>query len=319
MRLSGILAVLMATLIAGSATAGSFPQRAITLIAPQGPGGGSDQIARILAPRFAAALGEGAEVEVVNRGGAAGETAFAQLADAPPDGHTIGLVHTPHFLSMPIERQARFDPERIDPLVNLVEDAYTLAVPAAGPFRILRDLLHHAEANPARLSVGTSGIGSGDHLALLMMQRRAMVRFSHVPFPGSQSSHRALLSSTVEASVMKLGDAVRQRDTGAVRILAQTGDERSAIAGDVPTFREERIDLTVSVMLGVAAPAGLPPDVRERLVAALLRAAGDGDFRSTVADLGMPVQVLPPDAFAARLRAMSADLRALWADSPWLR
>lgn len=319
MRFSGFLAVLLAALFAGSATAGTFPRQPITLIAPQAPGSGSDQIARALAPHIAAALGGGVEVEVVNRGGAAGEAAFTLLAEAPPDGHTIGLVHTPHFLSMPIERQTRFDPERIDPLVNLVEDAYSLAVPDGSPFRTLRDLLTHAEGNPAGLSVGTSGIGSGDHLALLMMQRRAMVRFNHVPFPGPQPSQRALLSSTVEAGALKLGDAVRQRKAGAVRILVQSGDERSGIAADVPTFREERIDLAVSVMVGVAAPAGLPPDVRERLVAAILRAADDGGFRSRVADLGMPVRVLPPDAFAARLRAMSADLRALWAESPWLR
>lgn len=319
MRSRGILAVLVLALLAGDAVAGTFPQRPITLIAPQGPGSGADQIARALAPSIARALGGGAEVEVVNRGGAAGEAGFAQLADAPPDGHIIGLVHTPHILSMPIERQARFDPEKIDPLVNLVDDSYTLTVPAGSPFRTLHDLLAYAGENPSGVSVGTSGIGTGDHLALLMMQRRAMVRFNLVPFPGSLPNQRALLSNTVSVSAMKLGDAVRQRDSGAVRILGQTGEERSDMAGDVPTFREERIDLTVSAMLGIAAPRGLPPDVRDRLVRAILDATGDPDFRRRAAEAAIPLRVLPPDSFAARLRAMSTDLRTLWAETPWLR
>lgn len=317
MRITAMLVVLLTALSTGAACAGSFPERPITLITPQGPGSAADRLARSLAPGIGRVLGT--EVEVVNRGGAAGEIGFALLAEALPDGHTIGLVNTPHILAMPIERQTRFDPGRIDPLVGLTEESYSLAVPAGSRFRTLHELLTYAGENPAAVSVGTSGIGSGDHLALLMMQRRAMVRFTHVPFPGAQPNQRALLSNRVAVSTMMLGDAVRQRDSGMVRILGQTGEERSGMAIDVPTFREQRIDLCVSVMLGIAAPAGVPPEIRERLVAAILEAADDPDVNRSAADAGLPLRVLPPVQFAARLHAMSAELRALWAEAPWLR
>lgn len=317
MRITAMLVLLLTALSTGAACAGSFPERPITLITPQGPGSAADRLARSLAPGIARVLGT--DVEVVNRGGAAGEIGFALLAEAPPDGHTIGLVNTPHILAMPIERQTRFDPGRIDPLVGLTEESYSLAVPAGSRFRTLHELLTYAGENPAAVSVGTSGVGSGDHLALLMMQRRAMVRFTHVPFPGAQPNQRALLSNTVAVSTMTLGDAVRQRDSGTVRILGQTGEERSGMAVDVPTFREQRIDLCVSVMFGIAAPAGVPREVRERLVAAILEAADDPDLNRRAADAGLPLRVLPPVQFAARLHAMSAELRALWAEAPWLR
>src|SRR4051812_28633726 len=150
--------VLLSSALAAPARA-AYPERPITLIVAYSPGGGTDLVARALAPYLEKYLGGGAKLVIVNRPGAGGEIGFAAIANAPADGYTIGFVNTPPLITIPIERTAQFGgPQRFDLLGNIIDDPCNFAVHADSPFRNLKDLAEYARANPGKVTVGSTGI-----------------------------------------------------------------------------------------------------------------------------------------------------------------
>ena len=159
-----------------------YPDKVINVIVAYSPGGGTDLIARAIAPYIEKYLGGGARLAVVNRAGAGGEIGFAALANSPADGYTIGFVNTPPLLTIPIERAAQFHWQRFEYLGNIIDDPCNFSVHADTDIRDLKQLAAYARANPGAVTVGTTGIGSDDHLAMLMFERAAGVKMRHIPF-----------------------------------------------------------------------------------------------------------------------------------------
>lgn len=317
--MAGAAALMMMLALPTPADA-AYPDRPITLIVAYEAGGVTDVTARMLAPFIEKHL-DGARVEVVNRPGAGGEIGFAALANAPADGYTIGFINTPNLVSIPIERQARFSLDRLDPLVNIVDEPAVWAVPADSPFRTVADAIHQAQANPDAVTLGTTGVGSDDQLALLLVQRQARVQFSHVPFSSPSAKQKALAAKRIEVGGQTLGEGLRAVATGQARVLGVMSNERWKPAPDLPTFKEQGVPVVMASLRGIGAPKGLPADVRGTLVEALAKAAGDPDFiaRAEATDPYQPLRVLMPEAFAAELARLDAELRALWQSSPWLK
>src|SRR4029077_16273874 len=163
-----------------------YPERPISLVVAYPPGGGTDLVARAIAPFLEKYLGGGAKMVVVNRAGAGGEVGMAALANAAPDGYTIGFVNTPPLITIPIERSAQFGgPQRFELLGNIIDDPCNFAVHTDAPAKNLQELAAWARAHPGRLTVGSTGVGSDDHLLMLMFERSAGVKMTHIPFKGS--------------------------------------------------------------------------------------------------------------------------------------
>nr|WP_245986662.1 tripartite tricarboxylate transporter substrate binding protein [Azospirillum thermophilum] len=305
--------------MAPAATA-AYPEKPITMIVAYGAGGSTDVTARMLAPFIEKYLGGGARIVVMNRAGAGGEIGFAAIADAPPDGYTIGFINTPNVITIPIERQARFNIDRIDPLVNVIDDPGIMTVHADSPFKTLEDLVKQAKANPNTVTVGSTGVGSDDHLAMLLLQRQAEVRFTHIPFPGSAENYRSMLGRHTQVCGQNLGEGLRGRSAGdAVRILGVMSKERWAMAPDLPTFKEQGYDITMVSMRGIGAPKGLPPDIRAKLIEAITRAAEDPEFQTKAKETFQPLRIVAPEPFAAELKQLDVAFRALWRENPWLK
>ena len=176
-----LLAAIPALLVAGAAAlAGvapgvahaAYPEQPINMIVAYAPGGGTDIIARVLARYMEKYLGNDAKIVVQNRPGAGGAIGFSAIASAPPDGYTIGFINTPNVLTIPIERKATFTWQSFDLLGNIVDDPGNFSVHADSPIKTLADLAAYAKANPGAVTYGTTGIGSDDHLATLMFERR---------------------------------------------------------------------------------------------------------------------------------------------------
>lgn len=317
--MAGAAALAMTLALPAPADA-AYPDRPITLIVAYEAGGVTDVTARMLAPFIEKHL-DGARVEVVNRPGAGGEIGFAALANAPADGYTIGFINTPNLVSIPIERQARFSLDRLDPLVNIVDEPAVWAVPADSPFRTVADAIHQAQANPDAVTLGTTGVGSDDQLALLLVQRQARVQFSHVPFSSPSAKQKALAAKRIEVGGQTLGEGLRAMATGQARVLGVMSNERWKPAPDLPTFKEQGVPVVMASLRGIGAPKGLPAEVRDTLVEALAKAAGDPGFiaQAEATDRYQPLRVLMPEAFAAELARLDAELRALWQSSPWLK
>src|SRR5436853_6142558 len=230
------------------------------MIVAYSPGGGTDLVARALAPYLEKYLGGGAKFVIVNRAGAGGEVGFTGLANGPADGYTIGFVNTPPLMPIPIERAAQFGgPQRFELLGNIVDDPCNFAVHSDTPVRTLQELAAYARANPGKLTVGTTGVGSDDHLLMLMFERAAGVKLTHVPFKGSSEVRAAIMGKQIDIAAMNVGESLQSIRGGApMRNLGQFGPARSNLAPELPTGREQGFPFEMVALLGMAAPNGMP-------------------------------------------------------------
>ena len=302
-----------------AAAGAAYPEKPINLIVGYSPGGGTDLIARAIQPYLEKYIGGGAKIIIVHRPGAGGEIGFAAIANAAPDGYTIGFVNTPPLITVPIERTAQFGgPQRFELLGNVIDDPCNSAVHADAPFRNLRDLADYARANPGKVTVGSSGVGSDDHLLMLMFERAAGVKMTHVPFKGAADVRTALLSKQITVGAINIGEAVQSIKGGApMRNIGQFSPARTTVAPDLPTAREQGYDIELSSLRGMAAPKGLPPEVRERLVKAVAAAAADAEFQAKATSVFAPLRFLTPAQFEAVIKEAEVGFRQLWKELPW--
>ena len=295
---------------------GGFPDRPLAMVLAFPAGGGTDVAARPLARIMEKYLGQ--PIVVSNRPGASGEIGFTELARSKPDGYTIGFINTPTIVTIPLERPAtRFRLDDFAPVLNIVDDPGAIWVRPDSPLRNLADLVEEARRRPGQVSYGTSGIGSDDHLAVLALERVTGTRFLHVPFAGGAPVRTATLSRQIDLAVTNIGEAIGDFRQGLFRPLGQMGTARWPVMADVPTFREQGFDVVEGSMRGLAAPAGLPRPVLDRLVDAARRAAEDPEWQAVATQLALPLRLLGPDEYRGELVAMQAHYEKLWAEHPW--
>ena len=301
--------------LAGAAQAQWQPDRAITMIVAFAAGGGTDAAARLIARFMERDLGQ--SVVVLNRPGAGGEIGFSELARARPDGLTIGFINTPHIVTLPMERQARFRLEDFSLIGNIVDDPGGLWVRADSDIRSFADLIAAARARPETISYGTTGVGSDDHLAVLALERATGTKFLHVPFGGSAQVKQNLISRALQLGSMNMSEAVNDMRQGVLRPLAQMAATRWEMTPEVPTLRELGHDVIEGSMRGMAAPAGLPAEVLARLALSVRRTVDDPAFQEAARSQSLPLRFLDPDAYLAELQALRLGYQALWNQHPW--
>ncbi|WP_368418950.1 tripartite tricarboxylate transporter substrate binding protein [Rhodovarius sp.] len=301
--------------LAGAAHAQWQPDRAITMIVAFAAGGGTDAAARLIARFMERDLGQ--SVVVLNRSGAGGEIGFSELARARPDGLTIGFINTPHILTLPMERQARFRLEDFSLIGNIVDDPGGLWVRADSDIRSFADLIAAARARPETISYGTTGVGSDDHLAVLALERATGAKFLHVPFAGSAQVKQNLISRALQLGSMNMSEAVNDMRHGVLRPLAQMAATRWDMTPQVPTLRELGHDVIEGSMRGMAAPAGLPAEVVARLAVSVRRTVDDPAFQEAARSQSLPLRFLDPAAYLAELQALRLGYQALWNQHPW--
>ncbi|WP_265653744.1 tripartite tricarboxylate transporter substrate binding protein [Verminephrobacter aporrectodeae] len=297
-------------------TAAVYPSRPIEMIVAYAPGGGTDSVARLLARSLEKQLGT--SIVVQNRPGAGGAIGFAELARAAPDGYTIGFINTPNLLTIPIERRSSFSWRSYDLLGNLVDDPGGFTVHNDHGIQSLAALAAFARANPGAVTVGTTGIGSDDHLAMLLFEKGAGVKLSHIPYKGAGEVRSAIAGQQIVIGAINVGEALQYQKGGTpIRLLGQMGATRSSLAPGIPTFKEQGYDIELASLRGLAAPKGLPEEVRRKLVDAIVRAKDDPQFQQQAQALFAPLRYLPPAAYAAELQRSEAGFHQLWQEMPW--
>lgn len=302
----------------GAVSAQQYPDKPITFIVSYGPGGGTDLVARMIAPFIEKYLGNGARIVVVNKPGAGGGIGFSELARAPADGYTIGFLNTPNMLTIPIERKSTFTWESFDLLGNLIDDPDAFAVLEGSPFKTLKELTEYAKANPGKVTVGTTGTGSDDHLAMLMFEKATGTKLSHVPYKGAAEVRGAVASGQIMMAAMNVGEVLQYVKGGTPLVLiGQMANKRSVLAPNIPTFAEQGIKIEMASLRGLGAPKGMPPAVYDKLVKAVAQAAADPEYIKKAADMFAPTRFLAPKPYAAELKANEATFKQLWKDMPW--
>lgn len=292
-----------------------WPEKPIDLIVAYSAGGGTDVTARTLQPMLEAALGQ--SVVVVNRPGAGGEVGHAAIASAKPDGYTIGILNLPPMLTIPITRNAAFTADDFIPVAGLVRDPSALSVPANSPFRTLDELVAFARENPGAVTVGTTGVGTDDHLAMRYFADAAGIELTHVPFAGGGPARTALIGGHVSAAALNLGEAVPAAKEGHIRILTQFSDTISEFAPDVPTAMSLGYDVRMLSERGIGMPTGVDPAIVKKLAAAIADVAANAEFGKRNADRFTEVVYKSPEDFGAHIQKLKKDYQAMWDLAPW--
>ncbi len=315
-RLTGV--ALLAALAWSSGAQAQYPNKPITMIIAFAPGGGTDLVARLIAPYIEKYLGNNARIIVSNKAGAGGGIGFAELAKSAPDGYTIGFLNTPNLLSIPIERQSTFHWKDYDLVGNLIDDPGAFTVHTSSEFKTLKDLVAYAKANPGKVTVGSTGVGSDDHLAMLFFEKAAGVKLTHVPYKGSGETRAAVVSGQLVVGAINVGEALAYMKGGSpMRMLGQMSFKRTVLAPDTPTFAEQGYNIESASLRGLAAPKGLPPEIREKLVKAVAQAAADPEYIKKAGELFAPIRYLAPAEYAKELAATEDMLQKLWKEMPW--
>lgn len=293
-----LVTLLLAT--AASVSALAWPTKPVSLVVPFPPGGSTDLIARTLATKMGEKLG-GANVIVDNRAGATGTIGATFVARAPADGHTLLVSSLGPFVIAPHLFKVQYDALKdLDPISVIVQAPNVLVVPEASPHRSLDDVIKFLKANPGKMTFASSGNGSSDHLTAELFWQQTGTSGVHVPYRGGGPVMNALLGNQVNASFMNINTAVPQIRVGKLRALAITSAQRAPQLPDVPTLVESGIkDANVNSWQAIAAPKGLPADIKKRVLDAVVSTFNEPDVRALMLDLGFELVLNTPEQFTA--------------------
>ena len=289
-----------AALTVGLATAQTaYPTKPINVIVPFPPGV-VDSYARLLASKASAILGQ--PLVIKNQAGAGQRIGTDALARSAPDGYTIGVITNAGLVSGPaLSKNVPYDPLKDFSYLSMSFASHYLIVtqPKSG-IKTAAQLQAQAKAAPGKLTFGSTGMGTGYHLAIESFVNAAGVSMLHVPYKGESPMITDVIGGQVTIGIAALA---RQSmvESGQLVALAYTGESRSALMPNVPTAKEQGIPNTSSGWLGFGAPAGIPADVRAKLIAAFTAAAKDPEVIDIFTKAGLEPRTLAGDAFEKRV------------------
>jgi tripartite-type tricarboxylate transporter receptor subunit TctC len=291
--------------------------RPIEVIVPYPPGGGVDTMARVVLPVVQQHL-EGARFVVVNRPGAGGQLGWEAAQTAAADGYTLAATSVPALLTYPIERHTRYRADAFTYIANVVDDPGGLFVAANSPWRNIADLMAAARAKPNEVTYGTTGIGSDDHLLVIAFEEAAKLKpMNHVPFNGMAPLSTALIGGHLQLGAFNMSEGLALLRDGRVRCLGQAAAARWGQTPDVPTLREQGLDVISGATRGFIAPPNLPAEVATRLEVAFRTALADPGFVHEAERMGLPLAPQIGEEYRRTVLASERDLRALWQRRPW--
>lgn len=298
------------------AVAADYPERAVTMIVPFAAGGGTDVTARTVEPFLEKYLG--GDIVVENVPGGSGELGATRIAEAEPDGYTIGWMNVTNTMANAYARETAYEtPGSFEPIANVVFDAAMVVVHPDSQFESFEDLLEYAKENPGELTFATSGVSSDSHLNLLMLHQESEARLTHVPFDGGAASRAALLGGHVDVLSSTRSEVQPYQEEGEVRILAAWTEDRLEPLPDVPTLKEHGLDLTSGSWRGLVAPAGTPKEIVDQLAEAIEQTVNDPEFQEKSEEIRLGLEYMDADEYLDFLTQWDKRLTALWEADPW--
>jgi tripartite-type tricarboxylate transporter receptor subunit TctC len=311
-RMSTLLVVCGALAAAGPAVAQSYPARPITLVVPFAPGGSASTAARSVADKMSETLGQ--QIVIDNRGGAGGTVATRAVAKAPPDGYTLLVVTSATVGTSPsLFQNLGYDPRKdFAPIGLIAATPNLIAVHPTFPARSLAELIKIGKEATTPIPYGSPGTGTLNHLTVELLAYRTGMKLAHVPYKGAGPALNDLLGGHINVLISAIPNAHSHIVAGTIHGLAVTGAKRSALIPDVPTFAEAGLPgYDVPLRWGLAAPAGTPRPIIDKLNAALNAALATDEVRQRLAIEGAEPQPTTPEEYAGiidREVAMWSDL-----------
>ena len=282
------------------AQAAGYPARPVTLVVPFPPGGSTDMIARLLGQKMGENLGQTFVVE--NKAGATGAIGATFVKHAAPDGYTLLVSSLAVFVVNPhLQKGLAYDPSKDFDLLSVAVQAPNVLIANPGePVKNVAELVAYLKKNPGKVSFASSGAGSSDHLTAELFWQQTGTTGLHVPYKGGAPAIQDVMAGHAAFSFQNINAVLPQIQSGKLKVLAITSARRSALLPDVPTLDELGVRNTqVYSWQAVAAPKGLPADVKAKLGAAIVDALRDPVLAKRMTDLGFEIVAGTPEQFAA--------------------
>src|SRR5215467_1305777 len=297
-----------ALLLPARLRAQSWPSGPVTLVVGYAAGGGADINARELAQILSPLIGQ--QVIVDNKGGAAGSVGARIVASAKPDGQTLFYAVGTNVIINPWVQKGMIDTiATLAPICQTTAYQYVLAINPKVAANSAAELVALAKKDPEKLTYSSSGVGGNNHLAGALFADAAGIKMTHVPYKGTGPAVADVISGQITANFSSLPPAVSQIKGGNLKALAVTGNKRVKSLPDVPTLKEQGIDVVVTSWQGLFAPAKTPDDVLDKIATAAKKAMTDPKWEQALARDGLEQ---PPERTRADFTRFVADEHAFW-------
>lgn len=292
----------------GGGAAEDFPAKQVRYVIPFDPGGESDITARLQQPALEKALGQ--SVVVSNRPGGGGSVGWSELAnDTSADGYTVMGANLPHILLQPLARDdAGYRTEDLKWVYIFESTPNAFVVPKNSPHNSLQDFVDAAKNG--KLTVGGSSDFSANHMGTLALNQKAGIDLTYVPFSGTAAAAPALLGGQVDALMTYNTEALELQDQGA-KVLAVASEEPLDELPDVPTFKEEGLDIVEGAWRGVAVPPDTPDEIVQKLADAFAQVNKDPEVQQKMENLGFHIEDMGPQEAKEFTAARQQDAREL--------
>ncbi|MCB8887581.1 tripartite tricarboxylate transporter substrate binding protein [Vreelandella malpeensis] len=277
-------------------------------------GGGSDALAQLVHPHLRESLG----VNFINEyiPGATGAIAWTRLThQSPKDGTVVSITNTPMLMTNYIINDAiSYSIEELTPIANVVTDPGIIVVHPDSPYETVEDLFAAAEENPGRITIGNSGVGGDDYFSTIMVERATGLDFELVPFAGDGPSATAAMGGQIDASFNNVGIVYGHLQANSLRPLAVFTEERLPMLPDVPTLKEVGYDVINGSSRGYSAPAGIPDEARDQLIAAFEELANNEQFLQQAEDRAFYIDIVTGDDYMEMMQNMERTFGDIWAE-----
>lgn len=294
--------------LSAAQAADAWPARPLEMVVGYGAGGGTDALARALAESLRKVLGQ--PVTVLNKPGATGTLAMADVAAAPPDGHKLIMLSVDAAI-VPHIGVGKVRHEDFTPIAQLNFDPAAITVRADAPWATLEDFLAHARKRPDEVRVGHSGPGGIWHVAAVALESRTQTQFNQIPYQGAAPAVLALGGGHVDAITVSPAEVSQQVLSGKFRMLGVMADQRVRGFEKVPTLKERGIDLSLGAWRGLCAPKGLPAAVQQALSQAVAKAVQDPAYHQTLERLFLGEAFADAATFRSTMDRDSQNFKAL--------
>jgi tripartite-type tricarboxylate transporter receptor subunit TctC len=288
------------TLAFSAAFSFAYPDKPVTMVVPFPPGGSTDNIARVLAQKLQEKLGGSFVVD--NKAGATGTIGAAFVKRAPADGYTLFVSSLGPFVIAPhLIKGVQYDALKdFDPITVVVQAPNVLVVPANSPYKNVADLLAGMKKTPGKVSFASSGNGSSDHLSAELLWQQSGTQGLHIPYKGGGPAINDLLGSQVDAAFVNINSIIQHIKTGKVRALATSSLARNPLLPEVPTLQEQGVKgAEVQSWQAVAAPRGVPADIKAKLHGAIVAAVNEPGVKDKLLAQGFEIVANTPEQFAS--------------------
>ena len=265
-----LIAVGMTVGMGGVSGAAKFPEKPITLVVHASAGGGSDIFARTLAAAFEKEKILPQPIVVENKPGGSGAIAFAYVAGKKKDPYFL-LTAVTSFLTTPILRKSQVIYKDFTPIANFAFDEYMVIVRAESKYKSMKDIVNDAKANPKKITVGGTQLGSSDSICAYLIEKAAGVQLNYIVFNSGGEVNAALMGGHIDIAVANPGEALELAKANKVRTLGVFSEKRLAGAPEVPTLKEQGLNAVYVQNRGLVAPVEISEDARKVLEEALLK------------------------------------------------